>query len=365
MRPEHRPKLSPRDAEEACAELFGLAGRATPLPSERDQNFKIDLPDGDAYVLKVFHAQEDPALVEAQRQVFEHLATATHGASATPPRPAALPATSRNSGFHARRHSVYPVLVQTAGGEAYTRLTGPDGTRHLVWLTPFKPGTPAEQVRRPSPALLNDIGRTLGEMDAVLARHPQPAARRTFDWAAQTAPDVIAEHLHHLTAPRRGLVEDVLEAFTAHVLPRLPELRISLIHNDVNDHNLLVEGERVSAVLDFGDMLESYTACEVAHAACYLMLDEPDPAAVAFELVRGYQSAYPLHAAELAAIYELIRLRLALSVTLSAHQQRREPHVPYLSVSEAPAWRLLERLARQEPPREEFTRAMAALGGTA
>jgi len=356
--------LSPRDAEEACAELYGLTGRATPLPSERDQNFKIDLPDGDSCVLKVFHAQEDPALVEAQRQVFEHLATATHGTSATPPCPAASSATSRNGAFDVPRHSVYPALVQTLGGKAYTRLTGPDGTSHLAWFTPFKPGTPAEQVRRPSPALLNHIGRTLGEMDAVLALHPKAAARRTFDWAAQTAPEVITKHLHHVAPPRRGLVEDVLEAFTAHVLPRLPELRISLIHNDVNDHNLLVEGERVSAVLDFGDMLESYTACEVAHAACYLMLDAPDPVAVAFELVRGYQAAYPLNAAELAAIYELIRLRLALSVTLSAHQQRREPHVPYLSVSEAPAWRLLERLARQEPPREEFVRAMTALGGT-
>ncbi len=339
MRPEHRPHLGLRAAEAAVAELYGLDGRAVPLPSERDQNFKIDLPNGYAYVFKVFHAKEDPALVEAQRQVFERLAAAPHS-------------------------GVYPALLPTVRGEAYGRVAGPDGASHMAWLTPFKPGMLAAQVQRPSAALLNDIGRTLGEMDAILARHPQPAAKRTFDWAAQTAPEVIVEHLHYVAPLRRRLVEDVLAAFAARVRPRLPDLRISLIHNDANDHNLLVEGERVSAVLDFGDMLESYTACEVAHAACYLLLDEPDPVAVACELVRGYQAAYPLNTVELAALYELMRLRLALSVTLSAYQQRREPEVAYLSVSEAPAWRLLERLARQEPSRDEFIGAMTALGGT-
>lgn len=344
MHPENRPRFIPSEAEAVLLELYGLTGRASPLPSERDQNFKLELHGGDAYVLKLFHADEEPALVEAQRQVFDRLAQ--------------LP-----------RH-VFPTLRPTLAGEAYSWATSQNGMRHLAWLTPFLPGFVVASIKEPSPSLLADIGNVLGEMDSILARSPQRAARRAFAWAAQTAPAVIAKHLEQVAPERRGLVTEVLTAFDIHASPRLGELRVSLIHNDVNDHNLLVEHDllvkhdRVSAVLDFGDMLESYTVCELAHAACYLMLDEPDPLATACALVHGYQAAYPLSLAELSVLYDFIRLRLALSVTLSAYQQRLEPNDPYLSVSEAPAWRLLEHLAHERPGRKAFVEAVTTLGGT-
>jgi hypothetical protein len=36
-------------------------------------------------------------------------------------------------------------------------------------------------------------------------------------------------------------------------------------------------------------------------------------------------------------------------VALSAHQSRLAPDDPYLTISEAPAWELLERLAAEVP----------------
>ncbi len=160
------------------------------------------------------------------------------------------------------------------------------------------------------------------------------------------------------------LLEEVLSSFEVHARPHLSRLRVSLIHNDVNDHNLLVDGSRVSAILDFGDMLESYMVCEVAHAACYLMLDEADPLGVAREVARGYQAVNPLDRAELSVLYDLIRLRLALSVTLSAYRRRFEPADPYLTISEAPAYRLLERLERHDSSRHDFVQAFTRLGGS-
>jgi hypothetical protein len=41
---------------------------------------------------------------------------------------------------------------------------------------------------------------------------------------------------------------------------------------------------------------------------------------------------------------ELVALRLATSVALSAHQSRLDPDDAYLTVSEAPAWALLGHL---------------------
>lgn len=345
--PADAPRLSLAGAQTVARERFGLVGRASRLPSERDQNFKLDCASGGAYVLKVFHRDEDPEFVEAQARVFHLLLEVP------------------------RR--VFPTLVPTVEGDPYAQVTvspttgtatGPDGQRHIVWVTRFMPGAPAALADAPSLDALRDLGGVLGQMDAVLARNPQPAARRRLVWSAQSAPAVIRKHVHLLADPsRRALAMSTLAGFDAHARPRLAGLRHSLVHNDVNDHNLLLEEGRVSAVLDFGDMLESYTACEPAHAAAYLMLDHPDPLAVAVAVVGGYHAAYPLREAELHVLYELIRLRLTLSVVLSAHQQTLRPDDPYLSVSEAPAWRLLERLASEDPPRHEFVEAMLAVGG--
>lgn len=340
-------RLSLAGAAEIARERFGIVGRASRLPSERDQNFKLDGAGVGAHVLKVFHRDEDPEFVAAQARVFHLLREVP------------------------RR--VFPTLVPTVEGDAYAQVSvpppsgkgaGSGGERHIVWVTRFMAGEPAATAAALPPRALHDLGSVLGQMDAVLARNPQPAARRRLVWSAQSAPTVIRKHVHRVAgAERRALIMNALAGYEAHARPRLPEVRHSLVHNDVNDHNLLLEDGQVSAILDFGDMLESYTACEVAHAAAYLMLDRPDPLAVAVALVEGYHAAYPLREAELHVLFDLIRLRLTLSVVLSAHQQALRPDDPYLSVSEAPAWRLLERLAAGDPPRHEFMAALLAVSG--
>src|SRR3989304_8405616 len=75
----------------------------------------------------------------------------------------------------------------------------------------------------------------------------------------------------------------------ARLSPRLP---VSVIYNDANDHNVMVDGadgysRRVTSVIDFGDMLRSWTVNELAVAATYVMLDKPDPIAAAAAVVAG------------------------------------------------------------------------------
>ena len=50
-------------------EFFDLDGTATPLPGERDHNYRLDV-NGARYVLKVHHPGADLALEDA---VLEHL----------------------------------------------------------------------------------------------------------------------------------------------------------------------------------------------------------------------------------------------------------------------------------------------------
>src|SRR3989442_2042292 len=58
---------------------------------------------------------------------------------------------------------------------------------------------------------------------------------------------------------------------------------------------------------------------------------------------------------ELSVLFALIGARLAVSVTNSAHRKTVKPDDPYVTVSEAPAWEALERLAKIHPRFAHYT----------
>jgi Ser/Thr protein kinase RdoA (MazF antagonist) len=171
---------------------------------------------------------------------------------------------------------------------------------------------------------------------------------------------VIAAHASAVTDPERA---SILAAWRRRLEPTggaLAMLRQGVIHNDANDHNVLVadDASRVTGLLDLGDAVWSVVVNELAVAAAYAALDARDPIGVIRTIRAGFESALELTPGERALIVELVALRLAVSVALSAHQSRLDPSDAYLTISEAPAWTLLGRLGEIEP-----AAAAAAVGG--
>ena len=68
-----KPELTTHDAETLTFTLYNISGTAKPLPGEWDANFHIQT-DGDGYVLKVMHAEQNTAVLDLQAQVLAHLA---------------------------------------------------------------------------------------------------------------------------------------------------------------------------------------------------------------------------------------------------------------------------------------------------
>jgi Ser/Thr protein kinase RdoA (MazF antagonist) len=162
---------------------------------------------------------------------------------------------------------------------------------------------------------------------------------------------VIDSHAAAVADPGRAALLAAWRRRLASLAAVLPTLRQGVIHNDANDHNVLIDPEsgRVTGLLDLGDAVWSAVASELAVAAAYAALDTGDPLAVIAAIRDGFEAALPLTDEERAVIVELVALRLATSVALSAHQSRLDPDDPYLTVSEAPAWELLERLSAIDP----------------
>jgi hypothetical protein len=206
--------------------------------------------------------------------------------------------------------------------------------------------------REKTDALLENFGAFLGRLDRALQDFMHPAALRAdFLWNLDNAAACVA-HLRHVGNPQeRALVESVFDRHASIVGPRLIGLRRSVIHQDANDYNVLVEpgGDSISGLIDFGDMLWGCQANELAVALAYALMGADDPLASAAALVRGYHRALPLTESELAVLFDLVKLRLAMSIVISSWRSKDHPENDYLLISRRQALALLRRLTAINP----------------
>ena len=325
------------EARRLLGRLYGLSARVEALDGESDLNFRVVSDEG-AFVLKVMRPGHRFAELELQGAALKHLAEYAPALNVPQVRPA--------------RSGKGVETVEFSGGVRYVRLLS------------YLPGDLLVHVKPHSPELLGSVGRFLGRFSAAMATFDHPAAERELPWDLPQALWV-KDSWHYIEDKGRlELVQRVLERFETETLPALDGLRKSVIHGDANDYNVLVSApqhlpRQAVGLIDFGDMVKSYTVCDVAVASAYAMLGKHDPVGAAAELVKGYHALYPLREAELKVLDSLIRTRLALSVTTSARRKILEPGNPYHAVSEAPAWRLLEQL-ESVPPALTLYRVRAA-----
>ena len=101
----------------------------------------------------------------------------------------------------------------------------------------------------------------------------------------------------------------------------------------------------IVGVIDFGDMVYSYTAGNLAIAIAYAVLDKTDPAATTREMIDGYTSEFPLLQNEIEILWPLVLLRLGMSACLAAYQGKQRPENEYLQVSQRAIKENLGRLA--------------------
>jgi Ser/Thr protein kinase RdoA (MazF antagonist) len=324
-----RPVVDATKAAQIAVDYFGIVGEARELPAEFDRNFLISAVDGPRYVLKVSHGERPPEDLEMQVAVLRFLAGTAVGARV-------------------------PTVVSADSSEEMVRLPFSDGVEHWVRMLTYIDGQPLVGMTRIPPSLLAEIGRFLAELDNALVGFDHPGTKRDIQWDITRVLELAGSVSLIKDLNRRRLLEDHLEGYRRTVTPRLARLRRSVVHNDANDHNLLVtdlEGEiaGLCGLIDFGDMIHTVTVAEPAIAAAYLMLDSTSPWQTAAHVVQGYDAVRPLDSLEREVFPNLVVARLCASVLMSARAKKREPDNEYLRISEQPVWRRLESLEICDP----------------
>lgn len=319
-----KPDLREADIVPAVLRDYGLSGAMNPLVSERDQNLRIETAQGD-FVLKIANAAEDPAFLDLQNAVLKHLAAVD------------------------AELGVQRLITTRAGSDMGTwRIAG---ATHRVRLLTYLPGRLFSSVTK-TPDLLASLGDFMGRLSRAMRGFGHAAAHRSgFLWNLDEF--LALESWREDVAPEQSaLVSRMFDRYRERVVPWLGQLPAAVLHQDANDNNLLVNdsGEpRVTGLIDFGDMTFGRRINELAVTLAYALLDVDDVYGSAHALIAAYAKAFPLLPEELEILFDLVAARLAASVCISSHRAKAFPDNDYLLVSQAPAFRLLEKLDGANP----------------
>jgi 4-aminobutyrate aminotransferase-like enzyme/Ser/Thr protein kinase RdoA (MazF antagonist) len=296
------------------------------LPSERDAVFLVQVTNHPKYILKIANPDESWDFLEAQNGMMERLAKQTSDSCQ---------------------------VIVNRFGKTISQWVDLDGRPCAVRLLSFVPGEVLAEVSYRSPELLENIGSYLGRLDAALIGFHHSALVRTLPWDLQQGRQVVQQLRPHVPpGPLVQQIERCLQLYDRDVAPVADDLPRSVIHNDANDHNILVEvtndvtNDCVTGLIDFGDSLESWTVGELAITLAYLLLDTDDVWAVIVPVVRGYHRQRPLTEVEMQVLFPLVLLRLCTSVVMAAEGLSRDPDNRYLQISQQPVQATLPRLLK-------------------
>ena len=223
---------------------------------------------------------------------------------------------------------------------------------HHIRMLSYIRGLPVNEIEEPSKELLYNMGVFVANVGRALRRFDHEAVHRTHLWDMQQFM-AIKDFIPHVGEQKhKNLVLRVLGGFQMTVLQNAENLPKQIIHNDMNDTNLLVikqKGKLAFAVIDWGDMVQSWRVNEIACSMAYTMLNKDDPIDAALHVLQGYLSKTPLKDVEWTVLYWCIAARLATSCTMSAYSYSLDRSNKYLLHTAEPGWAALATLLAMTP----------------
>ncbi|RMB59174.1 aminotransferase class III-fold pyridoxal phosphate-dependent enzyme [Dokdonia sinensis] len=307
---------------------YGLKGKATILPGELDQNFKIVSDNGGTFILKISRPNTDSDELEFQNALLQYL-------EKTRPN---IPA---------------PRVKNTLNNRDLLQLKDEQGNSRYIRLITWIDGRLWNHVNPKTENLTLSLGRKAGDITMALAGFDHPFAHRELAW--DTAQSLwIKEKLSLFNGEELAIVSGLVSRFDE-VQTTYQELPKQVVHNDANENNILVSTDvrkpEVAAIIDFGDAIYTQRINDLGIACAYASMGHLEPLRAILPLINGYHEQCILTEAELEHLYITIQMRLATTVTKAAMNRLSEPENTYHFVSEQPAWEALKKWQKID---EEF-----------
>ena len=308
--------------QEQLKQTWGIDAVLTPLDGEFDLNFKARTQDGRQYLMKVMRADCDTGFVEMQCNVLVHINATGNDVKV-------------------------PTVIRSLAEEKIESIADEDGDTRLVWVLDYVDGMIYAHFAPKSLDLIRQLGSGIAHLQRAMSSFSHPALERDFKWNLMQA-DWINESVSAIgDTDRVALIQAIMLDYQS-ASGVAETMANTVIHNDINDHNVIIRSSltdkpSLAGIIDFGDMCSAPRVCELAIAGAYIVLDHPQAEKALAALITGFHSVLPLTGQEIDLIYPLLRARLAVSVVNSSLEAIARPDDPYVVVSQAQAFRFLER----------------------
>jgi 4-aminobutyrate aminotransferase-like enzyme len=190
---------------------------------------------------------------------------------------------------------------------------------------------------------LHSFGIACARLGRAFRGFFHPSAGHPLLWNVKHALELRPLVKHIPDAARHAVVDDVLDRFEEHVNPVFGDLRAQVIHNDLTPDNCLLDPEqRVSGIIDFGDMAHSALICDFVSTVEPLMGERPDHFESLEATAAGYASVTPFLDDEIAVLPDLLLARWATTAVISAWRVRSYPeNAEYITGWDAGVWAML------------------------
>jgi len=285
---------------------YGFEPWVTRLTGERDENFRLTADDGAEYVLKIANPAENPAETDLQTAALLHIEKTDCALSC-------------------------PRVLRDRTGGTHVAFVDECGVERTARLLTFLPGRLLGASTR-SQRQRASCGRIGARLTLALRGFQHPAAKRTIVWDVRHTGHMrlLLEELPRF--PYQSAARELLGRLVPRIESQLPQLRHQVVHNDLNPLNILVDPtdeERVTGVIDFGDMTHTALIADVAVCAAELIPSDCSDPGEAHECILDVTSAYHaylrlLHT-ELALLGALVAARLLMTLVIHEWHVQRNP----------------------------------------
>ena len=302
---------------------YGINGDVKALEGYDELNFLLTTSDQKKYIVKIANTNHVFSFIEAQTKILAHLGKS-------------------------KIANYFQYNLLNVEGKPLTYIKSQDKS-YCIRILNFLEGQFWYELKNHSSHLFISLGSFLGNMDLALQNFSDPAMHREYTWDISTTLNTRYKLAAIKDHEKRRMVGYFIQQFETHVSPKIFTLRKGYVHNDANDYNVLTDGESVTGLIDFGDMVYTAIINNVAVACTYAMLDQSDPIMVASKLIKGYHDIVPLEEKEVELLYYLIAGRLCISLTQSAYNASLESNNEHHFITMRPAWDLMYQLIQINP----------------
>jgi Ser/Thr protein kinase RdoA (MazF antagonist) len=310
-------KTTEKTVLQCLQDNYLLRGSLERLAGE-NLNYLLTTEEGSRYVVKIVDEHMPAAVVEMEFAAIEYAVSA---------------------GFSVK----LPKILPNKFGNIETGINIHINDLYRLRLISFINGNILQNVSDISEILIKNVGISLARYHLVMQGFDHPAAHRNHRWN-------LAEAGQH--RGKTELLGDTRKAalmtwgFDAweQVRNSLDSMPWQFIHGDMNRENILVEGDAVTGLVDFGDACFNPVVCDLAICLTYMMMDREDPFEAMGLALDGYLGVRALSEAERAVLLPLVCGRLVTSIAVSTERRGIDPGNPNWFGGEDSAWKLLQTL---------------------